>query len=365
MISYRAYKQKLYNSYSRNKKLYREIEEYAKVWNCCVAIHKRFYSLYKKHLSLHKLQNHITKIKKQKKYKYMRSLNAQAIQDIVERIELGYQKFFRDKKLGRKSSIPKFKKYKNYKSFTLKQNGYKFINDNKIRVGKQVYKYSKNQEMEGEIKTVTIKRDAVGDLYIIVVCKVDIPKVIPHTGKSVGYDFGLKTFLTSSNCDDIVSPLFFKENIDKIKKLNKNLSRKKKGSNNYKKAKIKLAKLHRKISNQRKDFHYKIAYEICEKYATICIENLNLKGMQRLYGRKINDLGFYQFVQILEHVASKCGCEVKKADRFYASSQICCCCGYQNKNVKDLRVREWECENCHVSHDRDRNAAINILNACI
>jgi len=365
MIAYKAYKQKLYNSYSRNKKLYREIETYAKVWNHCIAIHKKYYSLYKKHLSLNKIKKHITKIKKQIKYKYMRSLNSQAIQDIVERIELGYQKFFRDKKLGRKSSIPKYKKYKNYKSFTLKQNGYKFIDDNKIRVGKQVYKYSKNQKMEGEIKTVTIKRDIVGDLYIIVVCKVDIPEVIPHTGKSVGYDFGLKTFLTSSNCDDVVAPLFFKGNIEKIKKLNKNLSRKKKGSNNYKKAKLQLAKLHRKISNQRKDSHYKTAYEICSKYATICIEDLNLKGMQRLYGRKINDLGFYQFVQILEYVASKCGCEVRKADRFYASSQICCCCGYQNKNVKDLRVREWECNNCYAYHDRDRNAAFNILNACI
>jgi len=365
MITYRAYKQKLYNSYNRNKKLYREIEEYARVWNHCIAIHKRYYSLYKKYLSLNKIKKHITKIKKQKKYKYMRLLNAQAIQDVVKRIELGYQKFFRDKKFGRKSSTPKFQKCKNYKSFTLWQSGYKFIGSNKIRIGKQIYKYSNSQEMKGEIKTVTIKRDTVGDLYIIVVCKVDISEVIPRTGKSVGYDFGLKTFLTSSNCDDIISPLFFKENIEKIKKLNKNLSRKKKGSNNYKKAKLQLAKLHRKIANQRKDFHYKIAYEICEKYAIICIEDLNIKGMQKLYGRKINDLGFYQFVQILEYVASKCGCEVKKSNRFFASSQICCCCGYQNKNVKDLRVREWECNNCYAYHNRDRNAAINILNAYI
>ena len=153
--------------------------------------------------------------------------------------------------------------------------------------------------------------------------------------------------------------------MNEIKRLCKNLSKKDKNSNNYHKARKQLARLYKKIVNLRKNFHYKTAYDICSKYTVICIEDLNIKAMQKLWGRKINDLGFYNFVQILESVAKKCGCEVRKADRFFASSQTCSNCGNINKQVKDLRIRQWQCNVCNVIHDRDRNAAINILNACV
>ena len=366
MIQMITYEYKLYSS-RRNKKLHKVIDLSAIIWNYCISLHRRYYKLYHKYLKCNTLQKHLTKLKKLNKYNYINELDAQSVQNITERIDLAYQKFFKEYKNNKKVSIPKFKKVKKYKSFTLKQHGYKFVDETTVIIKKQKYRFHKNQKLEGDIKTVTIKRDSLGDIYLYVVCKIDKPIVLSRIGNKIGYDFGLKTFLTASTSykDDVISPLFFKKNINEIKRLCKNLSKKDKNSNNYNKARKQLARLYKRIANLRKDFHYKTAYDICSKYTVICIEDLNIKAMQKLWGRKINDLGFYNFVQILEYVAKKCGCEVRKADKFFASSQTCSCCGNINKQVKDLRVRTWKCNVCNTVHDRDRNAAINILNACI
>ena len=366
MMQMITYEYKLYSS-RRNKKLNKMIDLSAIIWNHCIALHRRFYKLFHKYLKPNVLKKHLTKLKKLNKYNYIKELDAQSVQDIVERIDLAYQKFFKDYKNKKKCSIPKFKKIRKYKSFTLKQNGYKFIDETTVIIKQQKYRFHKNQKLEGDVKTVTVKRDSLGDVYLFVVCKVDKPQVLSRIGNKIGYDFGLKTFLTASTSykDDVISPLFFKKNINEIKRLCKNLSKKDKNSNNYQRAQKQLARLYKRITNLRKDFHYKTAYDICNKYTIICIEDLNIKAMQKLWGRKINDLGFYNFVQILEYVAKKCGCEVRKANKFFASSQTCSCCGNINKQVKDLRIRTWQCSVCNTIHDRDRNAAINILNACV
>ena len=180
--------------------------------------------------------------------------------------------------------------------------------------------------------------------------------------KYVGYDFGLKKFLTASDGADVESPLFFTLNSKAIKKACRNLSHKVKGSNNRRRAKLNLARLYKKSVNQRHDFHFKLAHRICIEYDTICIEDLNVKAMQRLYGRKIGDLAFSEFVKILQYEASKFGTDIIEVNRYFASSQICHCCGEKNPEVKDLSIREWRCPKCGAYHDRDRNAAINILN---
>ena len=186
-------------------------------------------------------------------------------------------------------------------------------------------------------------------------------KVLVRTGNSVGYDFGLKKFLTASNGEDIESPMFFLQNAKAIRKANRNLSRKQKGSNNRHRARLALARLHKKAANQRRDFHFKTALSICGKYSLICLEDLNIKGMQRRWGRKISDLGFSEFVSILKYEATKTGTAVVEIDRYYPSSQTCHKCGHKNSETKDLRVREWTCPKCGSHHDRDRNAARNIL----
>ncbi|STY72147.1 transposase, IS605 OrfB family [Megamonas hypermegale] len=237
---------KLYKA-KRNKKLHKVINIAGIIYNHCIALHKRYYRLFKKSLNIYKLQKHLTKLKN-----------------------------------------------------------------------------------------------------------------LARTGKSVGYDFGLKQFLTASDNEDIKAPLFFKQNANDIKKANRILSRKKRGSNHRRLAKIALARLHKKIANQRKDFQFKLANAICSEYALICIEDLNIKGMQKRWGRKISDYGFSEFIKILEYKAREIGSIVQKIDRYYPSSQICHVCGTKNPETKNLAVREWICAKCKTNHDRDRNAAINI-----
>lgn len=357
----KTYTYKLYNS-KKNKELHKKINIAGIIYNHCIALHKRYYRLFGKSLKLYNLQKHITKLKKTIKYSFWKEVGSQAIQDIAERIDRGYKLFFENLKRKIHTAPPKFKKVAKYRSFTLKQCGYKYTGDNSIIIQKKKYKFFKSRDIKGKIKTVTIKRDTLGDIYIYFVCEIKENEVLARTGKIVGFDFGLKKFLTASDGNDIISPLFFKKNADAIKKANRNLSRKVKGSNNFKKAKNALARLHKRVANQRKNFHWQLANKLCGEYATICLENLNLKGMQRLYGRKISDLGFYSFLQKLEYIASKTGTQIIKVDRSYASSQLCSSCGYQNPETKNLKIREWTCPSCGKVHDRDRNAAINILN---
>ena len=310
---------KLYNS-KRNRKLHKQINAACIIYNHCIALHKRYYRLFKRSLSANKLKVHLTKLNKVSKFSYLKEIGSQAVQDVAERIDRSYKQFFAKLKRKAKASPPSFKKVKKYKSFTLKQAGYKFLEGNTLRIGKQNYRYCKSREIEGKVKTLTIKRDALGDIYIFVACEITQNEVLARTGEMVGFDFGLKTFMTASNGEDIKSPLFFKANAMAIAKANKTLSSKKKGSNNRKKAKLDLARLHKKVANQRNNFHWQLANYLVGRYADICIEDLNLKGMQKLYGKKISDLGFSEFVEILEYKASRTGSRVIKVDRFFASS---------------------------------------------
>ena len=208
-----------------------------------------------------------------------------------------------------------------------------------------------------------MKRDAVGDIYVYLVCDTQSEKVELRTGKSVGLDFGLKTFLTASDGHDIVSPYFFMQNIKSIRSKCRKLSRRQKGSHNRERYRKELARAYRKMDNQRRDFHFKTARRLCEEYACISLETLNMKGMARRWGRKVHSLGFYSFVEILKYEAMKLGTQIIFVDKYFPSSQLCSVCGYKNKAVKDLKLREWECPNCPTRHDRDKNAAKNILMA--
>ncbi len=354
----KTYKFKLYH-HKRNRYLKRRINLAGIIYNHCIALHKRYYRLYGKSLNAYALMKHLTKLKKLPKYAEWDSVGSQAIQDIVQRIDRGYRLFFRNQKHGIKSSPPSFKKVKKYKSFTLKQAGYTINPDNSLRIGDRVYRYHKSREIEGTVKRLTVKRDALGDLYIYIVCETSSNEVLPRTGKSVGYDFGFNMFLTSSDGKDIVSPEFFKHSQREIAKLNQALSRKQRGSNHYRKARRHLAKAHKRLADKRHDFHFKLGLNLAGEYATICVEDLNIKAMHRLWGKKISDLSFSSFVKILEYQCSKTGSSIVKIPRFYPSSKTCSHCGFVNESLT-LRERTWTCLDCSTTHDRDRNAAINI-----
>ena len=180
------------------------------------------------------------------------------------------------------------------------------------------------------------------------------------TGKSAGFDFGLKKFLTSSDGTEIKSPLFLQQSLKQLKIASRNHSRTKKGSNGRDRARKNLVRVHEKVVNCRSDWFWKLAHELTEKFDYLYFETLNLKGMQRIWGRKIGDLAFSEFLKILEFIAEKKGKTVSYIDQWYPSSKTCSCCGYV-LNKLSLDIRYWVCPSCNSKHGRDSNASVNIL----
>ncbi len=255
---------------------------------------------------------------------------------------------------------PNFKKVKKYKSFTLKQAGYKFIGGNRVKIGNLVYQFWKSTEIEGKIKTLIIKRTPLGELFMILVVENNPDKEVkPVTGKIAGFDFGLKTFLVCSDGSKIDSPQFFKQSINDIKAAYKRHSKKIKGSNNRERARKNLVRKHEKIANRRRDWFWKLAHQLTDKFDILCFETLNLRGMQRLWGRKVCDLAFGEFLQRLEWIAKKKNKLVIYIDQWYPSSKTCSGCGHVLESL-DLSIRQWRCPCCERLNGRDENAAANI-----
>ncbi|QSV64063.1 MAG: transposase [Dolichospermum sp. DL01] len=346
---------KLYE-HKRNRHLKRMINAAGVIYNHCIALHKRYYRMWGKHLNCAKLQSHIAKLRKRNQF--WQSLGSQAVQDICQRIEKAYQLFFKHNKKGVRP--PGFKKVRKYKSFTLKQAGYKFLGGNKVKIGNQVYQFWKSREIEAKIKILTIKRTALGELFMVVVVDNELePEIKSMTGKIAGFDFGLKTFLTDSNGTLIESPQFLKQSLNAIKKASKNHSEKLKGSHNRERARKNLVRKYEDVCNRRRDWFWKLANQLTNKFDVLCFETLTLKGMQRLWGRKISDLAFGEFLQILEWVAKKKNKQVIFVDKWYPSSKTCSCCGHILETL-DLSVRQWRCPSCQSINGRDENAAKNI-----
>lgn len=354
----RTYVFKLYQS-KKHRRLHRTIDVAGCIWNHLIALHRRYYHRYQKSLNITRIQLHITKLKKTKRFAFWSTLGSQAIQDIAQRIDRAYRLFFRNLKHGLKTAPPNFRAVKKYRSFTLKQAGWKLLPKNRVVIMGKEYKYFKSREVAGKVKTVTVKRDSVGDLWLFFVVEEGEVPIEVRSGEIVGLDFGLKTFLTTSKGEYIQSPLFFKRNAKLLKDLSRKLSRKKPGSNNRSKARLALARAHRRTANQRRDFHFKTALALAREYVPVVVENLNLKAMQRLWGRKISDLGHAAFLNILSWECFKNGSRLLKIDRFYPSSKTCSKCGYALAELP-LSMRSWQCPICSAVHDRDINAAKNI-----
>lgn len=182
----------------------------------------------------------------------------------------------------------------------------------------------------------------------------------PMTGKTAGFDFGLKHFLTGADGRKIDSPLYLYHAVAQLRMKSRKLSRKVKGSRSRAKARLELARFHRHVSNLRKEFHWKLALQLVTDYDTICLETLNMRAMQRMWGRKVSDLGFSEFVNILSKQCTKYGKKLIQIDQWEATSKTCSVCGH-HENEMPLNIRKWICPECGTHHDRDVNAAQNIL----
>ena len=319
----------------------------------------------------HAMSAHLTDLKKTT-HPHWKALPSQAIQEELRRIDAAYVRFF--KKLGGK---PKRKPRHKFKSFVLKQAGWS-LKGNRItltfrkwdtgkwRYDKVAYTFHKHREFDGNhISRITIKRDACGDYWLYILTDFIETKPLSATGQSVGADFGMKdAYLTLSTGEKKQHPQPLKQSLKKLRSLNKALSRKQKGSHNWWRMVRQIARLYRRISNQHKDFHWQLASELCKKFDTIAIETLNLAGMKRLWGRKVSDLAFGQFVEILKYKCQKHGRELRQVGQWTATTKPCSNCGFHNQTLS-LSDRQWRCPECGSHHDRDINAAINILRAGI
>ena len=330
---------------------------------------RRYRRMLGKDVSAYKLKRHVTKLKKRTK-PHWKDLPSQVVQDVVLRYGKSQDAFFqnkKDRKAGlttRKVGRPKIKPRHKYTSMTFTQAGYA-LEDNRIKINciDTWFSFHKHRDIEGIIKTITIKRDRCGDYWIYFSCEnVDDSKPKPKTGKSAGFDYGNKTFLTSDEGNKIQSPQFFKQSLKALRSLNKALSRKVKGSGNWYRAARALARHHRKVARQREDWQWKLADELCTEFDILCFETLNLDGMKRLWGRKVSDNAFYQFLQILEQKCAKHGKKLVRISQWTATTKPCGDCGLHNKALS-LSDRQWTCPECGSHHDRDVNAAINIKQA--
>ena len=344
-ISFKAYNNK------KLKQIHKQINTACWIWNHCIALNKRYYSIYRKYINSNKLQKHIAKLRN--KNSVWKELNSQSVQEICQRVDEAYRRFF-NKTSNRP---PKFKRVKDFKSFVLKQSGWK-IKDNILTINKINYKFSKSRDYEN-IKRITVKRNKLNEIFFVLTCDTK-PANFKRVGDTtIGIDFGLKKYLTLSDGSEIDSPEFYKKDLSQIKNLTKQFSRKKKGSNNRKKALINLQRRHIKITDKRSDFEWKLAHYLCKNNSFIAIEDLNLEAMKKLWGRKVSDLSFYSFVLKLQQVSLKYGTIIQKVDRYFPSSRLCTC-GVINSELK-LSDREWVCNSCAQTHKRDLLAANNIL----
>lgn len=358
----KALKYKLYRT-RKNRRFHNDIDLASQIYNHSIALHKRYFKLFGKHLSAYDLNRHLTKLKKTKRFANWKKLGSQVIQDISFRIDKGYKLFFQERKKGNKRiSPPSFCKRSKYKSITYTQAGYKYLGGNKIKIGKHTYKFSLSRPIEGKIKTMNLKRDSLGDFYICFTVELEEEIIDAASDKIVGFDFGLRTFLTSSDGNDIVSPRFFQKDIGEVRKLSRALSKKKKGSNNRRRAIKNLARKHRRIVNYRLDYFFKLAHDICRKYKTISLETLDIQSMTKLCGRKVNDVAFSRFVRILEYIATKYDTTIHFCDKYFASSKLCSVCDHYNGSLK-IKEKSWQCKGCKTILHRDRNASYNILRA--
>lgn len=293
---------------------------------------------------------------------WLREVDSTALQSSLRDLDNAYQKFFNNH-----SGFPKFKSKKSHR-FSYRSN----CSNENIQYRQGYIKLPKvglvktrgTLVPKGRILNATVSQYPSGRYYVSLICTDVEPVPVERTGLSVGLDLGIKDFCIMSTGEKIPNPKYWGKSSNKLAKLQKNLSRKTKGGSNYDKARIKLARLQEHIANQRKDFLQKLSTEIIKNYDVICVENLDVKEM--IQRRKISDLivdaSWSEFVKQLEYKAQWSGKQVIKIDKFYPSSQTCSKCGYINKDVKNLSVRSWECPNCHSHHDRDINAAANILN---
>ena len=293
-------------------------------------------------------------MKGQEEFKWLKEINSQTCQQALQCLDAAYLKFFR-----KETAFPRFKKKKNYQSFCVPQH-FKILEKGIIipKLKSQI-KCKFYREIIGEVKSLTISKTLTGKYFVSILVEQKNEYKQTSEGK-IGIDLGIKDFVTLS--DGTKYSFSVSKKTKKLKKLQHYYSKKQKGSKRKEKLRLRIARLNEKIVNSRRDFQHKLSNKLTNEYQTICLESLKVRNMMKNHklAGAIGEASWYSFVNMLQYKGKWKGCDIIQIDQFYPSSKTCSYCNWKKENLK-LSERSWICPNCGTEHDRDINAAKNIL----